>query len=119
MILYALYVDAIFFPCHPYIWSTTVLHDSHSHGQSKAPTTVKKTKTCKLYRIAPNFRGAKFSRIGLLKHFAEINFADQRFLMPVPVLQNISRSLIFAVQEESAKTAKIMRLKNLALYGKL
>ena len=28
MILYALYVDAIFFPCHPYIWSTTVLHDS-------------------------------------------------------------------------------------------
>ena len=27
MILYALYVDAIFFPCHPYIWSTTVLHD--------------------------------------------------------------------------------------------
>ena len=28
MILYALYVDAIFFPCHPYIWSTTVLHDT-------------------------------------------------------------------------------------------
>ena len=29
MILYALYVNAIFFPCHPYIWSTTVLHDMH------------------------------------------------------------------------------------------
>ena len=27
MILYALYVDAIFSPCHPYIWSTTVLHE--------------------------------------------------------------------------------------------
>ena len=37
------------------------------------------------YRIAPNFQGAKFSRIGLLKHFAEINFADQRFLIAVPV----------------------------------
>ena len=56
--------------------------------------------------IIPNFRGAKFSRIGLLKHFAEINFADQRFLMAVP---NISRSLIFAVREESVKTAKIWR----------
>ena len=31
MILYALYVDAIFFPCHPYIWSTTVLHDTRTH----------------------------------------------------------------------------------------
>ena len=28
MILYALYGAAIFFPCQPYIWSTTVLHDS-------------------------------------------------------------------------------------------
>ena len=73
--------------------------------------------TWNTYRIAPNFRGAKFSRIGLLKHFAEINFADQRFLMAVPVLRNILRSLIFAVREESAKTTKIMRLENLALYG--
>ena len=71
------------------------------------------------YRIAPNFRGAKFSWIGLLKHFAEINFTDQRFLMAVPVFQNISLSLIFAVQEESTKTAKIMRLENFALYGSL
>ena len=28
MILYALDVAAIFFSCHPYIWSTTVLHDT-------------------------------------------------------------------------------------------
>ena len=28
-----------------------------------------------------------------------------------------SRSLIFAVRRQSAKTAKIMRLENLALYG--
>ena len=35
MILYALYVAAIFFPCHPYIWSTTVLHDNtHVHEQT-------------------------------------------------------------------------------------
>ena len=60
------------------------------------------------YRIAPNFRGAKFSRIVLLKHFVEMNFADQQFLMAVPVFLNISRSLIFAVREESTKTAKIM-----------
>ena len=32
MILYALYGAAIFFPCHPYIWSTTVLHDSRILG---------------------------------------------------------------------------------------
>ena len=32
MILYALYVAAIFFPCHPYIWSTTVLHDKSFGG---------------------------------------------------------------------------------------
>ena len=31
------------------------------------------------YRISPNFQGAKFSRIGRLKHFAEINFTDQEF----------------------------------------
>ena len=27
MLLYRAYAVAIFFPCHPYIWSTTVLHD--------------------------------------------------------------------------------------------
>ena len=54
-----------------------------------------------------NFRGAKFSWIGLLKHFAEINFSDQRFLMAVPIFRNISRSLFFAFREESANTAKI------------
>ena len=69
------------------------------------------------YRIEPNFRGAKFSRIGLLKHFVEINFAEQRFLIAMPVFRNNSRSLIFVVREESAKTAKIMRLENLVLYG--
>ena len=46
--------------------------------------------------------------------FAETNFADQRSLMAVPVFRNISRSLIFAVREDSAK---IMRLENLAQYG--
>ena len=71
--------------------------------------------TTDTYRTAPNFRGAKCSQIGLLKHFTEINFADQLFLMAVPVFRNISWSLILAVQEESAKTAKIMRLENLAL----
>ena len=68
------------------------------------------------YCIVPNCRGAKFSRIGLLKHFVEINFADQRFLMATPIFHYIPRSLIFTVREESAKTAKMMRLKNLALY---
>ena len=28
VILYALNGEAIFFQCHPYIWSTTVLHDT-------------------------------------------------------------------------------------------
>ena len=28
MLLYRAYAAAIFFPCHPYIWSTTVLHDT-------------------------------------------------------------------------------------------
>ena len=37
MILYALYVDAIFFPCHPYIWSTTVLHNDLLYGASDEP----------------------------------------------------------------------------------
>ena len=27
MFLYRAYAAAIFFPCHPYIWSTTVLHN--------------------------------------------------------------------------------------------
>ena len=35
------------------------------------------SKFCK-YCIAPNFRGANFSWIGCLKHFAGINFVDQR-----------------------------------------
>ena len=29
MLLYKAYAAAIFFPCHPYIWSTTVLHDNN------------------------------------------------------------------------------------------
>ena len=32
-----------------------------------------------IYCIAPNFRGTKFSRIGLLQIFAEKNFADKGF----------------------------------------
>ena len=32
MLLYGAYAAAIFFPCHPYIWSTTVLHDIHVIG---------------------------------------------------------------------------------------
>ena len=33
MILYMLHAVAIASPCHPYIWSTTVLHDTtHPHG---------------------------------------------------------------------------------------
>ena len=57
---------------------------------------------------------SRSSRIGLLKHFAEINFADRRFLMAAPIIRNISVRLIFVVREESAK---LMHLKNLALYG--
>ena len=34
-----------------------------------------------IYRIVLNFRGAKRLRIGCLKHFAEINLADQGFLI--------------------------------------
>ena len=37
------------------------------------------------YRIAPNFRGRKFSRIGHLQIFAEINFADRRFQLTTPI----------------------------------
>ena len=33
------------------------------------------------------------------------------------IYRKVSWSLIFAVQDESAKTAKIMHLENLALYG--
>ena len=38
------------------------------------------------YRIAPNFRGTKFSRISLLQIFVEINFADQGFPLAMPSL---------------------------------
>ena len=37
------------------------------------------------YRIAPNFRGIKFSRIGLLQIFTEINFADEGFPLATPI----------------------------------
>ena len=30
MLLYRAYAAAIFSPCHPYIWSTTVLHDKEN-----------------------------------------------------------------------------------------
>ena len=46
MILYALYVDAIFFPCHPYIWSTTVLHDAVT-PHIKFHKTLLENKICK------------------------------------------------------------------------
>ena len=32
-----------------------------------------------IYRIAPNFQGAQFSRIGVFKHFVETIFADHGF----------------------------------------
>ena len=38
---------------------------------------VRAQKEIKIYRIAPNFRGTKFSRIGHSEIFAEINFADR------------------------------------------
>ena len=37
-----------------------------------------------MYRIAPNFRGTKFSQISLLQIFAEINFVDQGFPLATP-----------------------------------
>ena len=57
------------------------------------------------------FRGSTIldGRTHFSKHFTEINFADQRFLMAAPIFRNILRSLIFAVREESAKTVKIWR----------
>ena len=39
----------------------------------------------KHYRIVPNFREIKFSQIGLLQIFAEINFADEGFLLATPI----------------------------------
>ena len=37
--------------------------------------------------------------------------------LPGNLAKKVSRGLIFAVRDKSAKTAKIMRLENLALYG--
>ena len=48
MILYALYVDAIFFPCHPYIWSTTVLHDIQVGSSYKSFGIPLRHSACKL-----------------------------------------------------------------------
>ena len=50
------------------------------------------------YRIAPNFRGARFSPISVFRNFAETIFADQRFRYRVSIncgILQISRSLIF------------------------
>ena len=69
--------------------------------------------TC-IYRIRPNFRGAQFSRVALSKHFAETIFADEEFRI-YSILK--FRELNFRGLLKSAKTAKIMRLKNLDAYG--
>ena len=53
-----------------------------------------------------------------MKCFAETIFADQGNLLATPfTVSLISRRLIFAVPDQSAKNAKIMCLENLALYG--
>ena len=72
--------------------------------------------------IVPNFRGAQFSWTGVFKHFAETIFADQGSRILLASIRGIryskiSRSLIFQVRCQSAINAKIMCLKNLALYS--
>lgn len=37
------------------------------------------------YRIAPTYRGTKFLRIGIAKHFAEIIFMKQAFQLATPI----------------------------------
>ena len=67
------------------------------------------------HRIRPNFWGAQFSRIAISKHFAETVFVDQEFR--VYGIQKF-RELNFRGLLKSVKTAKIMRRKNLDVYGK-
>ena len=59
-------------------------------------------------------------RIGHLQIFAEIIFADRSMSEDSGMTRygiEVSQSLIFAVGNESAKTMKIKRLENLALYS--
>ena len=66
MILYALYVDAIFFPCHPYIWSTTVLHDSPLsnivHKLSIYANSMATTCTVQYIHIRQDYTGFSYFR---------------------------------------------------------
>ena len=68
-----------------------------------------------VYRIAGNFRGFQFSRVGDLYHFTGLIFADVHDHAHY-TLYNLSyfTGLIFAV---SLKTAKIGPLENFPLYG--
>ena len=65
-------------------------------------------------RIRPNFWGAQFLRIAISKHFAGKIFADQEF-WKYSILK--FHALNFRGLLKSAKTAKIMRLENLDIYG--
>ena len=66
------------------IW-VGIIHNNEQQPIKKIPEREVKAATRHgTYRIAPNFRGTKFSRIGLLQIFAEINFADQGFPLATP-----------------------------------
>ena len=49
MILYRAHVADIFFPCHPYIWSTTVLHDKYKDTKHMQHATYAKLSGFVLY----------------------------------------------------------------------
>ena len=72
-------------------------------------------KTCgRSYRIRPNFRGAKFSRIALSKHFTETIFADQGFrIYGILKFSDIKFHRLL----KSVKTVKIMCLQYLDVHS--
>ena len=78
-------------PCHTSI-STLALRLQKIMTCNTPPYLYRRDKRRKLvhsfnhkeYRIAPNFQGIKFSRIGDWQIFADLNFADQRFQLPRP-----------------------------------
>ena len=73
---------------------------------------------CNYYRIAGNFPGVKFSRIGDLYHFAGLIFADARDRAHYALYNGAYfAGLIFVVGGFSAKTANFNTLENFPLYG--
>lgn len=70
----------------------------------------------KEYRIAPNFQGIKFSRIGDWQIFADLNFADQRFQLPRPFpatahARFISHTQVIGTCQEWAEQKSLERIR--------